>query len=90
MPSGMGGMNMGIFGGVPVELLGKFVVIVIIILTIANILAIVAVKGGPMYLAIYYGISIFILSGILMIITPPLVEIAFSFNGALDSLAAGV
>lgn len=90
MPNGMGGMNLGIFGGVPVELLGKFVVIVIVILTLANILAIVAVKGGPMYLAIYYGISIFILSGILMIITPPLVEMAFSFNGALDSLAAGV
>jgi len=43
-----------------------------------------------MYLAVYYGISIFILSGILMIITPPLVEMAFSFNGALDNLAAGV
>ena len=89
MPSGMGGMSLGIFGGVPVELLGQFVIIVIIILTIANILAIVAVKGGPMYLSIYYGIPIFILSGVLMIITPPLVKMAFSFNGALDSLAGG-
>jgi len=89
MPSGMGGMNLGIFGGVPVELLGQFVVITIIILTLANTLAIVAVKGGPMYLAIYYGISMFILSGIMMIIVPPLVEMAFSFNGALDNLAGG-
>ncbi|NLO30710.1 MAG: archaellar assembly protein FlaJ [Methanosarcina mazei] len=90
IPGGMGGMNMGIFGGVPLELLGQFVVIVTIILTIANLLAIVAVKGGPMYLAIYYGIFMFILSGILMIIVPPLVEMAFSFNGVLDSLAEGM
>ncbi|AKB77647.1 Flagella-related protein FlaJ [Methanosarcina horonobensis HB-1 = JCM 15518] len=90
IPGGMGGMNMGIFGGVPLELLGQFVVIVTIILTIANLLAIVAVKGGPMYLAIYYGTFMFILSGILMIIVPPLVEMAFSFNGVLDSLAEGM
>ncbi|KKG10367.1 flagellar assembly protein FlaJ [Methanosarcina sp. 1.H.T.1A.1] len=90
LPTGMGSMNLGIFGGVPIDLLNQFVIVVIIILTVANILAIVAVKGGPMYLAIYYGISICILSGVLMIITPPLVEMAFSFNGALDSLAGGI
>jgi flagellar protein FlaJ len=43
---GLSGMNLGIFGGVPVELLGQFVVVVIIILTVTNLLAIVAVKGG--------------------------------------------
>lgn len=90
IPGGIGGMNLGIFGGVPIELLGQFVVIVTIILTLANVLAIVAVKGGPMYLAIYYGIFMFILSGMLMIIIPPLVEMAFSFDGVLDSLAGGV
>jgi flagellar protein FlaJ len=86
----MGGMNMGIFGGVPVELLGQFVVIVTIILTIANLLAIVAVKGGPTYLAIYYGTFMFILSGILMIVVPPLVEMAFSFDGVLEGLSGGM
>ncbi len=90
IPGGMGGMNLGIFGGVPIELLGQFVVIVTIILTLANIFAIVAVKGGPMYLAIYYGMFMFTLSGILMIIVPPLVKMAFSFDGVLDSLAGGV
>ncbi|MDM7919665.1 MAG: archaellar assembly protein FlaJ [Methanosarcina sp.] len=90
IPGGMGGMNMGIFGGVPVELLGQFVVIVAIILTIANILAIVAVKGGPTYLAIYYGTFMFILSGILMIVVPPLVEMAFSFDGVLEGLSGGM
>lgn len=90
IPGGLGGMNMGIFGGVPLELLGQFVVIVTIILTVANILAIVAVKGGPMYLAIYYGTFMFILSGILMIIVPPLVDMAFSFDGVLESISEGV
>jgi flagellar protein FlaJ len=90
IPGGMGGMNMGIFGGVPVELLGQFVVIVTIILTIANILAIVAVKGGPTYLAIYYGTFMFVLSGILMIIVPPLVDMAFSFDGVLEGISGGM
>jgi len=50
IPGSLGGMNLGIFGGVPVELLTQFVVVTIIILTVTNILAMVAVKGGPMYL----------------------------------------
>lgn len=90
IPGGLSGMNLGIFGGVPLELLCKFVVIVTIILTLANIFAIVAVKGGPMYLAIFYGAFMFTLSGILMIIVPPLVKMVFSFDGVLDSLAGGV
>jgi flagellar protein FlaJ len=83
-------MNLGIFGGVPVELLGQFVVVVIIILTVANVLAIVAVKGGPMYLAMYYGVILFVLSGILMIGIPPLVDSVFSFDGLLNDLGGGV
>ncbi|HII79680.1 MAG TPA: archaellar assembly protein FlaJ [Methanosarcina sp.] len=90
IPGGLSGMNLGIFGGVPLELLCKFVVTVTIILTLANIFAIVAVKGGPMYLAIFYGAFMFTLSGILMIIVPPLVKMVFSFDGVLDSLAGGV
>ncbi|MDD3041715.1 MAG: archaellar assembly protein FlaJ [Methanosarcinaceae archaeon] len=86
LPSSLGGLNLGIFGGVPVELLGQFVVIVIIIITIANVLAIIAVKGGPMYLATYYGGIMFILSGILMIVIPPIVGSVFSFDGLLTSL----
>jgi archaeal flagellar protein FlaJ len=86
IPGGLGGMNLGIFGGVPVELLAQFVVITIIVLTVTNTLAIVAVKGGPIYLAIYYGVILFVLSGILMIGIPPLVERAFSFNNLISSV----
>jgi len=90
IPGGLGGMNLGIFGGVPVELLGQFVVVTIIILTVANTLAIVAVKGGPMYLAIYYGVILFVVTGILMIGIPPLVESTFSFDGLATNLTGGV
>ncbi|MCQ1535935.1 archaellar assembly protein FlaJ [Methanosarcina sp. KYL-1] len=90
IPGGIGGMNLGIFGGVPVELLGQFVIIVILILTLANALAIIAVKGGPMYLAIFYGGIMFILSGVLMIGVPPLVDSVFSFDGLLDDIAGGL
>lgn len=89
IPGGLGGMNLGIFGGVPVELLGQFVVVVIIILTLANVFAIVAVKGGPMYLAVYYGVILFILSGLLMIGIPPLVDNTFSFDNLLNDLGTG-
>ncbi len=90
IPGGLGGMNLGIFGGVPVELLGQFVVVTIIILTIANTLAIVAVKGGPMYMAIYYGMSLFLTSGILMIVVPPIVASTFSFDGLAANMTTGV
>ena len=86
LPGGLGGMNLGIFGGVPVELLGQFVVIVIVFLTVANVLAIVAVKGGPMYLATYYGVILFVLSGILMIGIPPLVDRVFSFQSMMSGI----
>jgi flagellar protein FlaJ len=90
IPGGLGGMNLGIFGGVPVELLGQFVVVTIIVLTIANILAIVAVKGGPMYLVTYYGVILFIVSGILMIVIPPVVGSVFSFDSLLTDVGTGV
>ncbi len=86
LPGGLGGMNLGIFGGVPVELLGQFVVIVIVFLTVANVLAIVAVKGGPMYLVTYYGVILFVLSGILMIGIPPLVDRVFSFESMMSGI----
>ncbi|MBP2029986.1 flagellar protein FlaJ [Methanohalophilus levihalophilus] len=80
IPGGVGGMNLGIFGGVPVELLGQYVVVVIIVLSLANIFAVNIVKGGPIYLNVFYGAIFFILSGIMMIIVPPLVDSIFAFD----------
>jgi len=78
------GMNLGIFGGVPVELLGQYVVVVIIVFTLANTLAVNLVKGAPLYFLVFYGSILFILSGILMIIVPPVVDIFFSFNSFVE------
>ncbi|MDD2439930.1 MAG: archaellar assembly protein FlaJ [Methanosarcinaceae archaeon] len=89
IPGALGGMNLGIFGGVPLELLGQFIVIIIIIITLSNVLAIIAVKGGPMYLATYYAGILLILSGLLMVGIPPIVDTIFTFDG-LNSLSEGV
>jgi flagellar protein FlaJ len=56
------------------------VVVVIIILTLANIFAVNIVKGGPGYLMIFYGAIFFTLSGIMMITVPPIVNMIFSFD----------
>ncbi|KGK97979.1 flagellar assembly protein FlaJ [Methanococcoides methylutens] len=78
------GMNLGIFGGVPVELLGQYVVVVIIVLTLANILVVNVVKGGPLYLIVFYASIFFILSGIMMISVPPVVDMFFSFDSFIE------
>lgn len=89
IPGGIGGMNLGIFGGVPLDLLEQFVIIVILILTISNTFAIIAVKGGPIYLSVYYCGILLILSGILTIAVPPFVDSIFSFNGLLNDIGVG-
>ena len=89
VPGGIGTMNMGIFGGVPVELLGQYVVVVIIVLTLANILVVNIVKGGPLYLLVFYASIFFILSGIMMIGVPPAVDMVFSFDSFFDGGIGG-
>lgn len=89
IPGGIAGMNLGIFGGVPLELLEQFVILVILILTLANTFAIIAVKGGPIYLSIYYCGILLILSGILTVVVPPIVNSIFSFNGLLNDIGVG-
>ncbi len=78
-PGLVGGMNMGIFSGVPLELLGKYSITVILIMTITNTFAAKIVKGGGNYLLYYYGAMMCILSGIVVLVVPPLVDIMFSF-----------
>lgn len=80
------GVNLGIFAGIPVELLAQYTFFVILSITIANLLASNIVKGGGKYLYLYYASILFTISGILMILIPPIVKWAFtlpSFVGAL-------
>ncbi|WP_456330208.1 archaellar assembly protein FlaJ [Archaeoglobus sp.] len=78
VPGGLQGLNIGIFSGIPTDLLNQYALWIIISLTIANTLAANIVKGGSKYLYLYYGAIFLLISGILMLTIPPLVKWAFS------------
>jgi len=58
-------------------------------LTLANILVVNIVKGGPLYLLVFYASIFFILSGIMMIGVPPAVDMVFSFDSFFDGGVGG-
>lgn len=78
------GLNLGIFAGIPVELLAEYTFFVILSITIANVLVSNIVKGGGKYLYFYYASILFLLSGILMIVVPELVRMAFTLPSFLE------
>lgn len=87
------GVNLGIFAGIPVELLAQYTFFIILSITIANFLASNIVKGGGKYLYTYYASILFIISGVLMLVIPPIVKWAFnlpSFIGVLAGVMAYV
>ena len=84
LPGGLQGLNIGIFSGIPVELLNQYTLWIIISLTVANTLAANIVKGGSRYLYLYYGTIFLLLSGILMLIIPPLVKWAFTLPSFVE------
>jgi flagellar protein FlaJ len=85
LPGGLQGLNIGIFAGVPTELLNQFTLMVIISLTIANTLASNIVKGGGSYLYFYYACVLFTISGILMVVVPPVVDWAFTLPSFVET-----
>ncbi|MEM3146218.1 MAG: type II secretion system F family protein, partial [Archaeoglobaceae archaeon] len=80
------GVNLGIFAGIPAELLAQYTFFVILSITIANFLASNIVKGGGKFLYMYYASILFTLSGILMLVIPPLVEWAFTLPSFVEVL----
>ncbi len=76
--SSISGLNMGIFGGIPSQLLNIYLLAVVLILTFTNTLACKVVKGGANYLLYYYGSILSITSGVLMILLPKIINWAFS------------
>ena len=76
--SSISGLNMGIFGGIPSQLLNIYLLAVVLILTFTNTLASKVVKGGANYLLYYYGSILSITSGVLMILLPKIINWAFS------------
>lgn len=86
----MQGLNLGIFGGVPLELLSEYTFFVILSITIANVLVSNIVKGGGKYLYLYYSSIIFLLSGILMLVVPKVVSWAFTLPSFIEVVAGVV
>lgn len=84
VPEGLQGLNIGIFSGMPVDLLNQYALWIIFSLTIANTLSANIVKGGGRYLYFYYGAIFMLISGILMLVVPPLVKWAFSLPSFVE------
>jgi len=84
------GLNIGIFAGIPTELLAQYTFFVILSITIANVLASNVVKGGSGILYFYYASILFTLSGFLMLLIPPVVKLAFSLPSFIELLGVVV
>ncbi len=84
VPSALQNLNIGIFAGVPIELLKQYCLVVILSLTFANILAANIVKGGGKYLYLYYTAIMFALSGVLVLVVPALVKWAFTLPSFIE------
>ncbi len=79
--NGMSGMGMSMFNVVEsVPLLYKFTFSVIIILTISNTLVVKIVEGGGNYKLLFYGGLMSGISGLCMILIPPVVSRVFTFQ----------
>lgn len=79
--SGMSGMSMSMFNAAEsVPVLYKFTFSVIIILTISNALVIKIVEGGGNYKILFYGGLMSGISGLCMILIPPIVARVFTFQ----------
>ena len=72
-------MGFSLFQNVPTGLLIEFSWGIVIILTIANTFAAKYVDGGHNNKLCYYGSIMCVLSGICLIVVPPIVEMIFSF-----------
>ena len=85
IPGGLQGLNIGIFSGIPVDLLNQYSLMIIVSLTLANTFSANIVKGGGKYLYLYYAAIFLILSGISMLIVPPAVEWAFTLPSFMET-----
>jgi len=72
----MSGM-INIFVNFPEDKMGMYIAIIVLIVTIANIMAAKIVKGGAIYLYYTFGSMLFTLTGIILIVTPFIVQMLF-------------
>jgi flagellar protein FlaJ len=72
----MSGM-VNIFVNFPEDKMGTYIAIVVLIITIANMIAGKIVKGGANYLYYAFGSILFTLTGVIYIVTPFIVDMLF-------------
>jgi flagellar protein FlaJ len=72
----LGAIN--IFANFPADKMEEFLIITLLIITISNVLAGRIVKGGDRYMYYFFGSVLFLLTGIIYIVTPVLVNILFT------------
>lgn len=85
VPGGLQGLNIGIFSKIPIEFLDQYSLWIILSLTIANMLAANVVRGGGRYMYLFYGSIFLILSGVLMLVVPPVVKWAFTLPSFVET-----
>ncbi len=85
VPGGLQGLNIGIFSGIPVDLLNQYSLMIIVSLTFANTLSANIVKGGGKYLYLYYAVIFLFLSGILILVVPSAVKWAFTLPSFMET-----
>jgi len=78
LPGGLQGLNIGMFSSIPTGLLNQYAVALILSITLANSFAANIVKGSGSYMYVYFACIFMILSGLLLILVPPLVNWMFS------------
>ena len=88
--SALGGMSM--FTNFPEKEMGIYVLITLTIITVSNIIAARVVGGGDRYMFYFYGAIFCSLTGIVLLVSPPLVNLFFNPEGLTKmggSTAAG-
>ncbi|MDD1685093.1 MAG: archaellar assembly protein FlaJ [Methanoregula sp.] len=86
----LGGMSM--FTNFPEKEMGIYVLITLTIITVSNIIAARVVGGGDRYMFYFYGAIFCSLTGIVLLVSPPLVNLFFNPEGLTKmggSTAAG-
>ncbi len=84
LPGGLQGLNIGIFSAIPAQLMNQYTVFTILSLTLANALAANIVRGSGSYMYVFYASLFLILSGVLMLVVPPLVKWMFSLPSFIE------
>jgi len=81
--------SLGMFVNFPKEQMTTFVVITMLILTVANVIAARIVGGGDRYMYYFYIALFFTISGLIYLVVPMMVDVFFSVDVLTEMATAG-